>query len=291
MRDVETINTKKKRDLLILLESSSEEEYKKRKEDFIKKYGAETSHPFYIMCRSLVDYLDEIIDVLKKKKLIIEKKDRVTRVYNDEIERLFHEYKSIIKRTENDDYLLCYGSYVIRQLLAELENKLSLHKNDIYFMKVDELKTALENGKTPLNKIAERRNLYAACKKYDMPLLIKDGLCVYPAKNSNKQADGVTISQGYAKGKIYNLINPGDIYEIMNIPNGSIVYTKWISPVLSSYFFNIKGFILPEKSILSHGAILAREMGIPAIGGIELQIDNGTYVEVNAAEGKINFQI
>ena len=67
---------------------------------------------------------------------------------------------------------------------------------------------------------------------------------------------GRTISPGHAKGKIYCLQNPGDIFEIMNIPGGSIVYSQWISPVLSSYFFNINGLLLPEVSILSHGPFL-----------------------------------
>ena len=80
--------------------------------------------------------------------------------------------------------------------------------------------------------------------------------------------------------------NPGDIFEIMNIPGGSIVYSQWISPVLSSYFFNINGLLLPEVSILSHGAILAREMGIPAIGGISCGFVNGMEVEMDASGGR-----
>lgn len=69
-----------------------------------------------------------------------------------------------------------------------------------------------------------------------MPLVIKNGVGIYAATHEESTLNGVTISQGYAKGKIYVLKDPSDILEIITIPSGSIVFSNWISPILSAYF-------------------------------------------------------
>ena len=168
-----------------------------------------------------------------------------------------------------------------------MEKRLQLEKNTIWFYEYSELKELGCGIKISTKIIEERRKSFEHSKNYDMPLAVKNGLGVYSGSIKENTLEGDTISQGYAKGKVYVLKNPGDILEIVNIPNGSIVYSNWISPILSAYFFNIKGIIVPERSILSHGAILAREMRIPAVGGIQYNFKNGTEIELNATEGKV----
>ena len=50
----------------------------------------------------------------------------------------------LLKRTEDDDYLLCLGSYTIRRLLERLEEWIGLNRDEIYFLKCDELKRVLD---------------------------------------------------------------------------------------------------------------------------------------------------
>lgn len=151
----------------------------------------------------------------------------------------------------------------------------------------DELKDLSDGKEVSSNVIDLRRKSFECCKNYDMPLVIKDGVGIYASSETKSTLEGVTVSQGYTSGKVYVLKNPGDIFEIVNIPSGSIVYSNWISPVLSAYFFNINGLIIPESSILSHGAILAREMHIPAVGGINYRFEDGMEIQLNATEGKV----
>ena len=290
IRSVRTINVQKRIDFVNLLKEKRGEAFETKKTFFLEKYGAETSHPFYIRCRSLSDYFDEMIQIAQDRQIVRvapEVEEDEGRLMDDgELSPLIDACKAAIKRTEDDDYLLCLGSYTIRRLLERLEERIGLNRDEIYFLKYDELKQVLDGR--------EKKEAFEACiqtrkrdfensGKYEMPLRIQDGKCVYQKRNTASVIQGETISPGHAKGKIYCLQNPGDIFEIMNIPGGSIVYSQWISPVLSSYFFNINGLLLPEVSILSHGAILAREMGIPAIGGISCGFVNGTEVEMDAS--------
>ena len=289
MHSIETINTNKKKDFIELLKEKNSPYFEKKKETFLKKYGAETSHPFYVMCKSLEDYIDQIIAAFGERKIDFQTDEKVDILvgFDQSIYTLIEKYRKVVQRTEDDDYLLCLGSHVIKILLEKLEESLRLENNTIWFYEYDELKSIGKGTAISAQIVEERRTNFEHSKNYDMPHSIKNGRAVYSSEIKQNTLEGATISQGYARGKIYVLKNPGDIMEIVNIPNGSIVYSNWISPLLSAYFFNIKGIIVPERSILSHGAILAREMHIPAIGGIQYDFDNGTEIELNATEGRI----
>lgn len=289
MHSIETVNTAKKKDFIELLKGKGKPDFEERKDEFIKKYGAETSHPFYIKCKSLLDYIDQIIEVLSERVICddINEPIRMTDIFEPDLCILIEKYRKVVQRTEDDDYLMCLGSYVIRNILEHIEETLNLEKDTIWFYEYNELKELGRGIRIPTSIIEERRKSFEDCMNYDMPLAVKNGCGIYAAPIKEDTLEGDTISQGYARGRVYVLKNPGDILEIVNIPNGSIVYSNWISPVLSAYFFNIKGIIVPERSILSHGAILAREMRIPAIGGIQYNFENGMEIELNATEGKV----
>lgn len=289
MHSIDTINTNKRKDFIKLLQNKGSSDFNEKKALFLKKYGAETSHPFYIMCKSLADYLEQIIDIIGEREINEEASGPLYNSgdFDENICVLIERYRKVVQRTEDDDYLLCLGSYVIRNILQEIEGKLNLQKDSIWFYEFDELKDLSEGKEVSSNVIDLRRKSFEWCKNYDMPLVIKDGVGIYASSESKSTLEGVTVSQGYTSGKVYVLKNPGDIFEIVNIPSGSIVYSNWISPVLSAYFFNIKGLIIPESSILSHGAILAREMHIPAVGGINYRFEDGMEIQLNATEGKV----
>lgn len=228
---------------------------KQRKPFFLEKYGAETSHPFYIRCRSLSDYFDEMIQIAQDRQIVRvapEVEEDEGRLMDDgELSPLIDACKAAIKRTEDDDYLLCLGFYTIRRLLERLEERIGLNRDEIYFLKYDELKQVLDGR--------EKKEAFEACiqtrkrdfensGKYEMPLRIQDGKCVYQKRNTASVIQGETISPGHAKGKIYCLQNPGDIFEIMNIP-GEVSYTVSGSHLCCPPIFSISTVCCFLKSV------------------------------------------
>ncbi len=293
VQSIETINTNKRRDLIKLIKRKDDIDFNKKKNLFLKKYGSETSHPFYIMCKSLADYIDLIIEQFEKREI----NESTTYVpynninFDSTLKELINNYRNVVKRTEDDDYLLCLGSYTIRKLLERLEEKLNLEQNSIWYYEYSELKDIACGNSISLELVRKRRKEFENAINLDMPLAIENGIPIYNITQKESTLNGVTISQGYARGIIYVLKDPSNIFEIINIPSGSIVFSNWISPILSAYFFNINGIIIPESSLLSHGAILAREMHIPAIGGIQFKFKDGMEVELNATEGKVKIGV
>lgn len=294
IRTVNTINFYKRADFSNLIKHYKSEKFPELRNEFVQKYGFETAHPFYIYCKSLGDYLDDIIILAREKKKEILFKEMASNEpeeqFDDcELNELISEYKNIVKRTEDDDYLLCMGAYTIRSILNTIEQTLPLGKDQIFFLQYSELKEIVQNNiVVSYSEIERRRQEYELSKNYEMPTRIVDGKGLY-FKNSFgvDTLDGVIISPGKATGRIHILKNASDIFEIISIPNGSIIYSSCISPILSSYFFNIKGIILSETSVLGHGAIMAREMRIPAVGGINFNFNENSIVEIDGDNGKV----
>ena len=295
IRNIDSINSKKRIDFIELLDTNDEEKFSELKDMFLYKYAFETSHPFYINGNCLEDYFDELIFLAKNRVLqYVEKnEEKLSNAKfgeDKEIMALVDEYKMIVKRTEDDDYLLCKGAYVIRKILVDLGEQIGIASELVFFLDYSEFKKIVKGKKkAPLQELERRKELFEKMTTLSMPIKIIDGKSVFEdQQNAHKILKGTIVSPGKTTGQVYVLKNSNDIFEIMNIPNGSIVYSSCISPALSSYFFNIKGFILSEKSLLSHGAILAREMCIPAVGGIQYPFNEGNMVEINGDLGEIN---
>lgn len=79
-----------------------------------------------------------------------------------------------------------------------------------------------------------------------------------------------------------------DISEMSLLHRGDVLVTRQTDPGWGPVFFLIKGLVMERGGMLSHGAILAREYGIPtvvAVSGATQQIAPGQMVAVNGDRG------
>jgi rifampicin phosphotransferase len=100
---------------------------------------------------------------------------------------------------------------------------------------------------------------------------------------------GTGVSAGLAIGEVYVINNPLD-RNSYSIPNGSIVVAPVLTPNLSYNLISAAAVITEIGGFLSHGAIFAREIGIPAVVGVDgacQVLSNGEKVRVDADNGLI----
>ncbi len=72
--------------------------------------------------------------------------------------------------------------------------------------------------------------------------------------------------------------------------SGEILVAEFTDPGWVTLFSRAAGLLVERGSLLSHSAIVAREMGIPAIvslPGITSWLKDGEYVEMNGATGRV----
>jgi len=81
-----------------------------------------------------------------------------------------------------------------------------------------------------------------------------------------------------------------DISECSKLNQGDVLVTRQTDPGWGPVFFLIKGLVMERGGMLSHGAILAREYGIPTVVGVHhatTQIRMGQRIEVNGDRGVV----
>lgn len=83
-----------------------------------------------------------------------------------------------------------------------------------------------------------------------------------------------------------------DVAEIDRIRRDQILITRQTDPGWAAVFFMIKGLVIERGGLLSHGAIIAREYGIPAVVGVRdatRLIKDGQTVHVDGNRGRVDY--
>ena len=78
--------------------------------------------------------------------------------------------------------------------------------------------------------------------------------------------------------------------EQANLQEGDILVTTFTDPSWTPLFVSIKGLITEVGGLMTHGAVIAREYGLPAVVGVEnitRLIQDGQRIRVNGTDGYI----
>ena len=98
---------------------------------------------------------------------------------------------------------------------------------------------------------------------------------------------GTPCSKGIVRGFIKVIANPAN----EKIEKDDIVVTKSTDPSWVMVFPLLKGLIVEVGSLLSHSAIISRELGIPSIVGVSNAtqlLKTGDYIEFDGSTGIIH---
>lgn len=82
----------------------------------------------------------------------------------------------------------------------------------------------------------------------------------------------------------------GSVNESARLTRGEILVTKQTDPGWGPVFFLISGLVIERGGMLSHGAIIAREFGIPCVVGVKRameRIPTGATITVNGNDGSL----
>ncbi len=99
---------------------------------------------------------------------------------------------------------------------------------------------------------------------------------------------GITACTGSVTGRASVL---RDVTEAERLAKGDVLVTRQTDPGWGPVFFLISGLVIERGGMLSHGAILAREFGIPCIVGVREAtrvIPNGARITVDADKGCVH---
>ncbi|HXJ73326.1 MAG TPA: PEP-utilizing enzyme, partial [Candidatus Dormibacteraeota bacterium] len=98
---------------------------------------------------------------------------------------------------------------------------------------------------------------------------------------------GLAGSAGQAEGPVFLVLGPDDF---ANFPKGAVLVARTTNPTWTPLFYSAVAVVTESGGPLSHGAVTAREMRIPAVMSVKdslSRLKNGTRVRVDGGQGKV----
>jgi pyruvate,water dikinase len=190
---------------------------------------------------------------------------------------------------ETSKHFLMMGYALIRRVLVELDRRHHL-RGGVFFLTPDEL-PRLVTGEKLDDLVAERRQAHSLALSLDVPaVLFSDNLDAIgrPVLVSGAtDMNGTPLSHGVAEGPALVLEDP---QAADAAAYGYILVCPSTDPAWVPLFLRAKGLVMETGGVLSHGAIVAREFGLPAVAGIpnvQRRLRTGQRIRVDGNSGRV----
>ncbi|PNQ79909.1 phosphoenolpyruvate synthase [Paenibacillus sp. F4] len=213
-----------------------------------------------------------------------------------ETKRMIDLIRNFIGYREYPKYGMVNRYFVYKQaLLKEAEQLVQagvIHeKEDIYDLTFEELHEVVRTNKLDYQIIRKRKDDYKLYEKLTPPRVItSDGEIIageYNRENLPAEAIvGLPVSTGVIEGRARVILNMEDA----DLEDGDILVTAFTDPSWTPLFVSIKGLVTEVGGLMTHGAVIAREYGLPAVVGVENAtklIKDGQRIRVHGTEGYI----
>jgi phosphoenolpyruvate synthase/pyruvate phosphate dikinase len=210
--------------------------------------------------------------------------------------RMIDLVRNLIGYREYPKYGIVGRYFVYKQaLLKEAEQLVQANviqqKEDIYYLTFEELREVILTHQLDYQIISKRIDEYKVYEKLAPPRVItSDGeIIAGQYKRENLPAEalvGLPVSSGLIEGRARVILSMEDA----DLEDGDILVTTFTDPSWTPLFVSIKGLVTEVGGLMSHGAVIAREYGLPAVVGVENAtrlIQDRQRIRVHGTEGYV----
>lgn len=197
---------------------------------------------------------------------------------------------------EYPKYVMVNHYYIYKQALMKEAKRLVKanvirKQEDVYYLTFEEFREVVRTKKLDYGIIKKRREEYKQYEKLTPPrVMTSDGeIVVGKYKRKNLPTDaiiGLPVSTGVIEGRARVILKMEDA----DLEEGDILVTTFTDPSWTPLFVTIKGLVTEVGGLMTHGAVIAREYGLPAVVGVENAtklIKDGQRIRVNGTDGYI----
>ena len=214
----------------------------------------------------------------------------------DETKRMIDRVRTFIGYREYPKYGMIAREFVYKQaLLGEAERLVRAHvlrdKEDIFYLRFDQLLDVVRTQRVDDRLIRERKAAFESYGALTPPrVLTSEGEAI----NGDYRRDdvpsgalaGLPVSAGVAEGRARVILDMADA----DLAPGDILVTAYTDPSWTPLFVAIKGLVTEVGGLMTHGAVIAREYGLPAVVGVERAtrlIPDGQRIRLHGTEGYV----
>lgn len=268
-------------------------EYRKFKSKFIEKYGDRCGEELKLETktyRTNPELLDELVDSMDSRVNV--------GLSNKEVKGYFERKARLGIKNREESRLnrsIIFG--IVRNISLKLGEILESNgaiedKRDIFYLRLEEIREGVDYKLV----VSERKRKYANYKKlptqnrvifankvFDKTINYLD---IQENINNEEELFGVPTSKGKVVGEVIKVYTPDNNLDV----KGKIIVAQSTDPGWVYLIEKCQGIIVERGSLLSHTAIISRELKKPAIVNVRNAmkiLEDGMQVELNAYDGKI----
>ncbi|BBM49515.1 PEP/pyruvate-binding domain-containing protein [Leptotrichia wadei] len=299
--EIGNIINKNEKSLVEIFKLTQNAEFNSTLNEYMEKFGDRTVHELKLEAPTLREEPLFLIKMIYSLSITENVQEHVKRNILEEQKKIYDSLKInpikkyLLKKTlfyakkfirlrENLRYERTKVFGTVRKIMKKMgvhlkNNNLINNEKDVFYLTVDEIFGLVDGSiiDVDLKKLIELRK--EEYKRYETEAILPDRFLTrgflgenfyYEDLTGNSQLDentlqGTGCSKGIVKGKVKIVLNPMDT----QVEDGDIVVTKSTDPSWVMVFPLLKGLIVEKGSLLSHSAIISREMNIPAIVGVQ----------------------
>jgi pyruvate,water dikinase len=162
---------------------------------------------------------------------------------------------------------------------------------DIFYLTFQELHDVVRTNHVDDQLIGRRRDAFRSYEALTPPrVLTSDGEAVAGAYRRGDVPDGALIglpvSAGTVEGRARVILD----MTRADLEPGDILVTTHTDPSWTTLFVAIAGLVTEVGGLMTHGAVIAREYGLPAVVGVvdaTRLIRDGQRIRVHGTEGYV----
>ncbi len=292
-------------------------------DNFLHLYGARANSEIDIYCprwhedqTSLMQIIMGILVSAKKgvhqthyKQLINDHTIATTRIINAvdqgffgklrkvSVKRLIYVIDHLAPLRDHHKFLMVKFMRVSKVHLLETAEHLKIQKKidnneDIWFLSLSEIIELLDADKPKFTaKIIERRQAFEHYQKLIPPrLIMSTGEIINAHFESSLSPKGALIGSPISAGIVEGVAKVMTDPRQDTLYKGEILVTPFTDPGWTPLFLNASGLVTEVGGLMTHGSVIAREYGLPAVVGVidaTKKIKTGQRIRVNGDAGYV----
>ena len=214
----------------------------------------------------------------------------------EETKRMIDRVRTFAGYREYPKYGMISRYFVYKQALLEEAARLVqahvLHEQEeIFYLRFQELQDVVRTNQVDDQLIRQRREAFKSYQALTPPrVLTSDGEVIAGAYRRDDlpvgALVGLPVSAGMIEGRARVILDMAKA----DLEAGDILVTAYTDPSWTPLFVAIKGLVTEVGGLMTHGAVIAREYGLPAVVGVEHAtrlIRDGQRIRVHGTDGYV----
>jgi pyruvate,water dikinase len=164
-------------------------------------------------------------------------------------------------------------------------------REDIFYLRLQELHDVVRTNRADDQLIGQRKEAHRSYEALTPPrVLTSDGEALAGTYRGADVPDGaltgLPVSAGTVEGRARVILDMAEA----DLEAGDILVTAYTDPSWTPAFVAVKGLVTEVGGLMTHGSVIAREYGLPAVVGVKHAtrlIRDGQRVRVHGTDGYI----